>query len=85
MNGTRTTTEDEQDRLTRAEWDSWGNVVREWGEACGEINEVRFNAVVSAIRLWGEDLSAMRQCQDEVTRANAYSHAEKDYDLKGME
>ena len=57
----------------KTEWEAWQAVVKKWP---GDINDAKFNKLVSALLLWGERLAALRVSQPEHVRAVALARAE---------
>ncbi len=51
---------------------------RQFRGVCGDINNPKYDRFVKLIKVWGEELVALRLSQDEEVRAGALEMARKD-------
>lgn len=48
---------------TDSEWEAWQLFVKEFRRCVGDLNDDRYNGMVCALRLWGEELVQLRSTQ----------------------
>lgn len=63
----------------RIEWNAWQKVVFEFRSIGIDMNERRFNPLVSAICLWGEELHRLRSGQTADQQLKAFNDYKRQY------
>lgn len=68
-------------RQGKAEWEAWQTFVQEWNRLnIPDINDPLYNPLVNALRLWGEELVALRLIQEGTVRGTALVEARQAYE-----
>jgi hypothetical protein len=65
----------------RTEWQAWQDVNAECKLLGIDMNEHKYDCLIKAIKVWGEQLAALRDTQSVEAAAKALAMYQEDYQL----
>ena len=71
--------------LIEKEYESWLRVVHEFKDAIGEMNEPKYNRLISSMNLWAEHLSRLRYYNDEKSLKKSLQDKQNVYNTRVQE